>query len=115
MSIEVVTSPKTGVTVSVAGHYLLSGHRVVFTLDCIKRGSHAEYTLANGFLTEAYRNTFGSEYANTCKRVYKDLLTPVAAKVASSSTTLRDVLSSRLSSEKMSEFKDILIDKLAQM
>ena len=117
MSIEVVTSPKTGVTVSLAGHYLLSGHRVVFTLDCIKRGSHAEYTLANGFLTDSYRNAVSSEYAHTCKRVYKELITPVASKVATGmrSSTLREVLSSRFSSDKMSGFKESLLAMLSKL
>jgi hypothetical protein len=55
MSTEFVTSPNKGVLLSLASHYLLSGHKVCLTLDVIKENSPAHQSLEGAFNRETFR------------------------------------------------------------
>ena len=55
MSIEFVTAPSKGVTISLAGHTLFAGHRLAFTLDAIQLESRAHTAVEKELLREQYR------------------------------------------------------------
>jgi len=56
MSIEIVTAPEKGVTISLAGHKFFGGHRFVWTFDAIRADSVAEASLANSVFRESVRS-----------------------------------------------------------
>lgn len=57
MSIEIVTSPKNGVTVSLASQLRLIGHRFSITFDAIQEDSPAGEALASALQRESYRKS----------------------------------------------------------
>ncbi len=72
MSIEIVSSPRSGVTISLASHHLFAGHRFSITFDAIQQNSVAEESLAREVQREQYRGLLrpnGTSYNDYATRV----------------------------------------------